>query len=81
MLHLMATCDEISSCTISLKFSAFSLPRKFLQMFLYAFQALLSVEFHAVRKFWSLDNCVICGPLTISSFILASIISGIFCLK
>ena len=42
-LHRMASYDEISSCTISLKFPAFAWPSKFLQTFYRAFQGLVSV--------------------------------------
>ena len=63
------------------KFLAFSLPRKFLKMFSNAFQALPSVEFNSVLKYWSSNSCVTCGPTKISSFILVSLILGNFCLE
>jgi hypothetical protein len=81
MLNPTALHDEISSCTISLQFSALSLPRKFLQTFSNAFQALFSVEFKFVLKSWSSNSCVICRPTEIPSFFLASLILGHFCLK
>jgi len=50
MLHPIPLCNEIGSCTIALQFSSFSLPRKFLQAFSDAFQALLSVELNFLLK-------------------------------
>jgi hypothetical protein len=45
-MHSIGLYGEIGSCTISLCFSAFSLPRKALQTFSNASQALLSVAFN-----------------------------------
>jgi len=81
MLHPITLSGEISSCTISVQFSALSLPRNFLQTFSISFQALLSVAFNFVLKFWSSSSCVIFGPTKILSFFLASLILGNFCLN
>ena len=81
LLHPTELYDEIRSRTISQQSSTFSLHRKFLQMFSNDFHALLSAKFNCVLKSWSLGNCIICGPMKIPSFILASLILGNFCLK
>ena len=61
--------DEISSCTNSMYVSAFTLPRKSLQAFSNAFQA-LSVKFIFLLKCWSSNSCVICESLNILFFFL-----------
>jgi hypothetical protein len=80
ILHPTALYDKITSCTISLLFSAFALPIQFIQTFSDAFQAFLSVKFNFVLKS-CFSNSVICGPTKIPSLILASFILGHFCLK
>ena len=81
MIHPIALCDETGSCTVSLQFCAFSLPRKFLQIFSKVFQALLFVEFNFVLKSWPSNSCAICAPTKIPSFFLASLTADNFCLK
>jgi len=80
-ITLLAPYDEISSCTISMRFSAFTLPRKFLQAFSNAFQALLSVKFNFLLKCWSSNSCVICGPANIPFLFLVSVILRKFALN
>jgi hypothetical protein len=53
---------EIGSGTISLWFSAFLLPRTFLQTFTNASQVVPSVEFNFVLKSWCSNSYWICGP-------------------
>ena len=77
----LALCDKISSCTISIYFSAFTLPRKFLQTFSNAFQALLSVKFNFSLKRWTSNSCVICGPANIPFLFLVSVILRKFALN
>jgi hypothetical protein len=79
--YTLKHCGEISSCTISVQFFTCLLLTKFLQMFSYAFQALISVELNFVIKSWSSSTCAIYGPKTIPSFILAQLILGNFFLK
>jgi len=62
-------------------FPLFHFAKMFLQIFSNAFQAPLSVEFDLVLKPWSSNGSLICGPTKISSFFLASLILGSFCLK
>ena len=81
MLHPIALLDEISSCTISLQFCVFYLPRTFLRTVSEGSQAILSVKFEFVLKFWSSNSGVISGPTKIPSFFLASLILVHFCLK
>ena len=57
MLYLIVVYGEISSCTISVSFSAYSLPRKFLQTFSNVFQALLWIEFNFVLKSAAISWC------------------------
>jgi hypothetical protein len=64
MLHPVALYDEISSCTLSLLFSAFLLPRKCLQTFSNVSQALLSIAFNFELRLWSSNSCLICQPTT-----------------
>jgi hypothetical protein len=78
MLHRMAPYDEIRSCTISLKFSAFSWRRKFLQTFYDAYRRLLSVEVDFVLKSWSSNRCLFWEPTKILSFFLVLFILKTF---
>jgi len=79
MLHPTALHVEISSPKNSLQFYAFSLPKKFLQATSKAFQAIPSVKYKSVLKFWSSNCCVIAGRRKIPSFFLASLILVRFC--
>jgi len=74
ILHPIALYNEISSCTFSLQISTFLLPRKTLQIFSNASQALLYVACYFVLK-----ACLICGPMKIPSCNLASITLGNVC--
>jgi len=78
LLHPIALYNEIRSCTFSLQFSAFLLPRKSLQMFSNASPALLSVAFYFVLKAWCSNICLICGPTKIPSCNLASLFWEMF---
>jgi hypothetical protein len=73
-LHSIALHAGIRPSTILLLFSAFSLPREYLLTFSNVFQALISLYFHPVLKSWSLNTYVICEPIKITSFFLASLI-------
>jgi hypothetical protein len=76
--HSVALHAGIRPSTILLLFSAFSLPREYLLTFSNAFQALIYLYFHPVLKSWSLNSYVICEPMKIPSFFLASLILAKF---
>lgn len=79
--RLVTPHDEISSLKISLSFFTILLPRKFLQTFSNAFQALIFVAFNYVLMPWSSNGCLICGRKQIPFFILTSLVMGNVCLK
>ena len=82
MLNPTTLHDEISSCTVSLQFSAFFLSlESFCRIFPNALQASISVEFKFVLKSWSSNSCAICRPTETPSFFLASQILGLFALN
>ena len=78
MLHPMI---KLAPTKFHYQFPVFLLPRKFLQSFSNAFQALIFVAFNYVLMPWSSNGCLICGPKQIPSFILTSIIMGNVCFK
>jgi len=80
-LHRTALYDEISCCKISMLFFPFSLPRNFLQLFSNASKVRLSVALNFVLKTWSLNSCLIYGPMKIPYFFLGSLMMGSLCLK